>query len=43
MSQRVTPKSKGCRIYGDFNYEEFYNFVIYYFEADASPGARNAA
>jgi hypothetical protein len=32
-----------CRFYDDFDYEEFYNFVVDYFEADASPEARKAA
>jgi len=32
-----------CRIYDDFNYEEFYNFIVDYFEADSSPEARKAA
>jgi len=28
------------RIYDDFNYEEFYNFIVDYFEADMSLNAR---
>jgi hypothetical protein len=28
-------------VYDDFNYEEFYNFIVDYFEADTSVYARN--
>jgi len=31
------------RVYDDFNYEEFYNFIVDYFEADMSPNARKEA
>lgn len=30
-------------VYDDFNYEEFYNFIVDYFEADPSPEGRKAA
>ena len=29
------------RVYDDFNYEEFYNFIVDYFEADMSPVTKN--
>lgn len=35
--------SQWCPVYDDFDYEEFYNFIVDYFEADTSPAARNAA